>query len=394
MRTTILFILFTLSSISLLANKTEYGFGTVISDEYQGSKTASGDTYDKSRHTAAHKTLPFGSIVKVTNMDNNRTVMVKINDRGPFIKGYVIEVSGAASEVLRFKNDKANVKLEVVKEGSYLENSEIKETTVPQESLAVTDDTSEGSSSTETPKSYDEVGERISEGDAPEKEEAKEEASETKKEDPKKEGDELSPEELTTLKNKGYKVYDLYKASTFTPNAMGYGVQVGTFNQLHNVLKETSRLQENWFSRIMLTRSKEGNKTTYKIIIGPFEERASAVSYSKNAAKKGVKGFVTAVQPVAGQEVYQIKAVRPQKEGYAVQVMNLSDSDNVIQEVEKLKKKWFKNILINVVKGADGQPQYKLLLGPFPERKTAESYKANLKKKKLDGFVVDLSSIK
>lgn len=55
--------------------------------------------------TAAHKTLPFGTRVQVTNRDNGRTVWVTINDRGPFIKGRIIDLSRAAAERLGFKND-------------------------------------------------------------------------------------------------------------------------------------------------------------------------------------------------------------------------------------------------------------------------------------------------
>ncbi len=389
------FTFFSLST-TWAESKTEYGYGTVISDEYQGSQTASGEIYDKTKHTASHKTLPFGSIIKVTNMDNNKSVMVKVIDRGPFIKGYVVELSGAASQVIAIKDKKANVKIEVEKEGDYIEDSEIKES--PDPSLAVVDaSTPEPENEPKViPDNYEETGDRITEEDPKKEDEgikAKENVAENNKSDENKD-DELAANELTPIKDKGYKIFDLYKASTFTPKEMGYGVQVGTYSQLHNVLKETAKLQENWFSKIMLTRAKQGDKTVYKIIIGPFEERASASSYAKSAAKKGVKGFVTAVQPAKDLEVYQIKAVRPSKEGYAVQVMNLNDSDNVILEVDKLQKKWFKNILIHVTKGANDQPNYKLLLGPFPDKGIANSYKNSLKAKKVDGFVVDLGKIK
>ena len=64
--------------------------------KFHGRKTASGDRYDKNELTAAHKTLPFGTKVKVTNTRNGKSVVVEINDRGPFVKSRVLDLSQAA----------------------------------------------------------------------------------------------------------------------------------------------------------------------------------------------------------------------------------------------------------------------------------------------------------
>lgn len=69
------------------------------------SRTASGAMMNPDKLTAAHRSLPFGTKLKVTNKDNGRSVTVTINDRGPFIKGRVIDLSRAAAERLGFKND-------------------------------------------------------------------------------------------------------------------------------------------------------------------------------------------------------------------------------------------------------------------------------------------------
>lgn len=66
------------------------------------SKTASGERMNPSAMTAAHKTLPFGTRIAVTNKRNGKTVVVRINDRGPFIKGRVLDVSKAAAQKLGF----------------------------------------------------------------------------------------------------------------------------------------------------------------------------------------------------------------------------------------------------------------------------------------------------
>jgi rare lipoprotein A (peptidoglycan hydrolase) len=69
---------------------------------FHGKKTASGEIYDQTKLTAAHKTLPLGSKAKVTNLENGNTVEVQINDRGPFIEGRIIDMSQAAAGALGF----------------------------------------------------------------------------------------------------------------------------------------------------------------------------------------------------------------------------------------------------------------------------------------------------
>jgi len=80
----------------------------------QAGKTANGETFSPSKLTAAHRTLPFGTMVRITNLRNGRTVIVRINDRGPFTKGRTIDVTPAAATELKF-SDLTPVTLEVVK---------------------------------------------------------------------------------------------------------------------------------------------------------------------------------------------------------------------------------------------------------------------------------------
>lgn len=76
-----------------------YGAG----DGYNGRKTANGETFNKNKLTAAHKTLPFGTIVKVKNLGNGQTVKVRINDRGPFVKGRIIDLSEKAAKKINMR---------------------------------------------------------------------------------------------------------------------------------------------------------------------------------------------------------------------------------------------------------------------------------------------------
>jgi rare lipoprotein A len=81
----------------------EVGVASWYGGKFAGRPTASGETYDPRNLTAAHKTLPMGSLVRVHNLRNDRRMIVRINDRGPFVRGRVIDVSEAAAEVLGFK---------------------------------------------------------------------------------------------------------------------------------------------------------------------------------------------------------------------------------------------------------------------------------------------------
>ena len=76
---------------------TETGFASYYADKFIGHVTASGEIYVSSKNTAAHKQLSFGTIVKVTNLTNNKSVLVKVNDRGPFAAGRIIDLSKSAA---------------------------------------------------------------------------------------------------------------------------------------------------------------------------------------------------------------------------------------------------------------------------------------------------------
>jgi len=92
--------------------KTSYGIASFYEDE---QKTANGETFNPKALTAAHPTLPFGTRLRVTNVSTGRSVTVRINDRGPFVAGRVVDVSYSAAESLGIVGrGTAKVKLDVV----------------------------------------------------------------------------------------------------------------------------------------------------------------------------------------------------------------------------------------------------------------------------------------
>ena len=80
------------------------GMASWYGGKFHGRKTASGETYNKNDLTAAHKTLKFGTRVKVTNPKNGKSVTVRITDRGPFIKGRVLDLSEKAANMIGIKS--------------------------------------------------------------------------------------------------------------------------------------------------------------------------------------------------------------------------------------------------------------------------------------------------
>lgn len=92
------------------------GVASFYANKFNGRRTANGEIFSNSKMTAAHKTLRFGTIVRITNRRNGRKVMVRINDRGPWIKGRVIDLSRAAAREIRMvKRGTARVDIEVIK---------------------------------------------------------------------------------------------------------------------------------------------------------------------------------------------------------------------------------------------------------------------------------------
>lgn len=93
----LILFLFAITLFSCAPKITQSGKASYYADKFNGRKTASGERFRNSKLTAAHKTLPFGTKVKVTNMKTGQSVKVRINDRGPFVAGRIIDLSKKAA---------------------------------------------------------------------------------------------------------------------------------------------------------------------------------------------------------------------------------------------------------------------------------------------------------
>ena len=306
----LVFFLLCANASAIYAQSEEYGIASFYDDSFQGSKTASLEPYDKNKYTGAHKTLPFGTIVKVTRLDTKESVKVRINDRGPYIKGRIIELSRKAAQKIGLdKSMVAKVKLEVLGSGGGPDEYSKPEPKTSSPPIVVGDGNSSRSG-----------------------------------------GD-----KLTTVK----------KTKDTHTGASKKAVDAPKPQKKKQVPPPPSE--------------KKKDKTPEPVAIVSPKETA------KRVRGRDFKLF----------DLYKVQILRPERSGYGVQVASLSNYANVMKQVAELQEKWFNNILISVEKGKNGEPIYKVLLGPFPNKKIAKGYEKQLKKKKkIDGFIVDLSAIK
>lgn len=87
------------------ARRVQVGTASFYGDSFDGRTTASGETFDQTDLTAAHPTLGFGTRLRVTNLENRKSVVVTVNDRGPYVRGRIIDLSRRAARVLGFVGD-------------------------------------------------------------------------------------------------------------------------------------------------------------------------------------------------------------------------------------------------------------------------------------------------
>lgn len=276
MKLFIALILLTVPALVFATPPVEKGLASYYDDSFHGRKTASGQTYDKNKYTAAHKTLPFGTKVRVKNPANGKTVDVVINDRGPYIKGRVIEISKRAAQQIDLLNIKtAPVELSVLTGPEANKPAPVAAATSAETKPAETkpaaaapETTAKTSSSTSSTKSTSKP--------APKQDNIIAEASE--------------------MKPGGF-----YKMQVLKLQPEGFGVQVAGYSDYQSVVQQLAVLQKNWFKGANVFVDELDGKPYYKVILGPMTTRAEAQSYCESLKKKyNMKGaFVVDLKALA-----------------------------------------------------------------------------------------------
>lgn len=202
--------------------QTQTGKASFYADKFEGSPTASGEKYKHSKFTAAHKSLPFGTKVKVTNLANNKDVEVVINDRGPYVEGRIIDLSKSAAERLGFINmGIADVKLEVTDAG----DGKGKNLPIPVDHVTV-----------EEKEFYDFEIERL--------------------------------------------------------NPKGFGVQIGTYQELVNLMRLSDNLKNSYKKKVTVQVKILSGVKYYSLVLGQFSSRAKADSFLGELKQKFPDAFV------------------------------------------------------------------------------------------------------
>ena len=296
----------TLSIFFLVAfsmNAQEYGLASYYDDSFQGRKTAYGDTYDKNKFTAAHKKHPRGTKLKITRLDTKRSVEVTVNDKGPYIKGRVVDLSRAAAERLGLIQDGlAEVKVEVLGKGS--SSASKRSSTKPK----TYDDTS---SSRITFDEFDEEEDELvsrspsstksKKSSSRSKSKLTEKSGSTRKSSSsgKKKSNLTRKQSSAKLVGKDYTQYGLYKIVLERPTSKGYGVQVASLSNYENVLRQVADLQAKYFDNILISVEKGNEKPIYKVILGSFNDEDAATNYRKSLKKKyKIDGFVLSLDEI------------------------------------------------------------------------------------------------
>lgn len=234
----------------------EKGLASYYDDSFHGRKTASSERYDKNKLTAAHKTLPFGTKVRVYNPTNKKSVEVVINDRGPYIKGRVIELSKkAAQQIGLVKAGVAQVEITVLSSKS----------TKPAVAAAA---------STKKPAAKPNAAKPSSKPKTAAK--AVKKTTKTPKSNPN-----------MIAKAQKMEKGGLYKIQVLKFEApKGYGVQVAGYSDYQAVVQQVAVFQKNWFKGINVFVDERDGKPYYKIILGPMTTKEQAASYCQSIKSK------------------------------------------------------------------------------------------------------------
>lgn len=248
MRNLLLASLFlTATSIAVAQNSYEEGLAAIYSEQFVGRKTASGSKYDKNAMTCNHKTLPFGTKVRITRLDNKKTIVATVNDRGPFVQGRLTELSTKAAESLGMtKHSTAKVKLEVVENVS----KEGPGVAMPVEAEVG------GSKAVFAVNNQKEI--------------------------------KLDGVPVDGMQNQG-----LYKIQVLKLKEEGFGVQIATYSSYDGVLKRVAEMQQKFFKNIMVHVTESDTAPQYRIILGPFLDEPTASAYARSIKKKHkIEGYV------------------------------------------------------------------------------------------------------
>jgi len=250
MKTLFLSILFVFASTVLFA-QTGYmqeGKASFYADKFEGRTTASGERYSHSKSTCAHLSLPFGTLVRVTNLTNSRTIVVRVNDRGPFVPNRIIDLSRSAAEKLDFiKAGIADVKIEVIDSEGNVADQEVSR---PQSTTHVK---------------------------RPNNQQAAKQPTSAQIKEPQKGPIEVAPKPPKPAPAPTDNASnELYELKVMRLNPQGYAVQIGSYKELVNLLRIADDLKTSLKEEVRVQVASLNGEKIYRLMVGGFPSRREA----------------------------------------------------------------------------------------------------------------------
>lgn len=319
----LLFALSAALSVYAQGYSEEIGKAAYYADKLHGRPTASGKPYDKDALTCSHKKYPFGTELRITRLDNNKSVVVTVTDRGPYHEGFVVDLSRKAAEaidlikdgVTRVKVEPANSPstgsaappVKPVEVGERMGgNVQLIKAHTPEpvavkpvannsqltaKSAPVTAPKSAPSVMTpKTPPTTAKSAPALTTAKAPAEPAAAKQAK------PAAKVEKSAKPETAPVAAKTAKVRDLYQLSLKKPAKEGFGVQVGVLSNINTAFQEAAKLEVKWPGKVLLiveTDEAAGSAPLYKLLIGPYADRKTADQAQTEAMRKGFrKAFV------------------------------------------------------------------------------------------------------
>ncbi|WP_211209323.1 septal ring lytic transglycosylase RlpA family protein [Psychroflexus tropicus] len=250
MKTLILGIGLILSQLILA--QTQTGKASFYADKFEGRPTASGEIYRHNLATAAHRKLPFGTKVKVTNLSNNRTALVTINDRGPFIRGRIIDLSRSVAQSLGvIESGVTNVQIQV------LDNN-----------VTIKSDEAEYVSPSVTEKEKPQVAEKNSRVQK------------------------STSENFEKTNSSSLEEREFYELTVDEIQPDYFGVQIASFQESDNLLRLANRLKISYKSEVLIQIKTINETKVYTVILGQFNSRRAAENFKSRNLDKYPDSFI------------------------------------------------------------------------------------------------------
>ena len=286
----------------------ELGKAGYYADKYQGQKTASGALYDKVKLTCAHKKLPFGTRIRVTNLENQQSVIVEVNDRGPFKDGFIVDLSRAAAEsigmiragVVRVRIEPADAAVAPTpKTPAPANNTRLapKAPRVPDGNGIRVLKTYDPPSNNVKPAEVAQPAAYSASAERPKPKMVTPKAVQITQRDPAPQTYSTEPQPQVAPQP-ATKIREIYQVGITRPPKDGYAIQLAVYSNIQTCMEEVGKLEAGFPDMVLIVIETENTENPsapalFKIMLGPYYDKAGADNARTAAARKGYrKAFV------------------------------------------------------------------------------------------------------